>query len=706
MVDRRRGSWHTRPVVPVASNGLAAIFAASSPTAAPAPAGLNRSGYRPDIDGLRAVAVLPVVLFHFGFASFGGGFVGVDIFFVISGYLITGILAAELAAGTYSIRGFYERRIRRIIPALAFVVAVTAAVAALLLTPREMGRFSSEVWWSSLFSSNVLFFRKDGYFDGASTMRLLLHTWSLSVEEQYYIVVPVLLWAGWRWFRRHLVALLLVLGLASLALAVYSVAFHPSAAFYLLPSRAWELLCGSLLALAPSRAKVPSRLREAVAWAGLAAIAVAIFAYDGATPFPGAAALLPCLGATALLWAGEQGASTTIGRLLCLPPMLAVGRISYSLYLWHWPVLVLAKYYLLREPDLAESVALIALAVAMSAFSYRFVEQPFRRRVLLGGRRALFAGGGVVLVAMFAFGLAGKSGFPGRFDHTARQLAAYAESRDPRHDACMDLSADKIRRGELCSYGQPRDGAPDFMVWGDSHAGALMPAFSAVAQRRGLWGLHSAFPSCPPLLGVSVVRSDSREAMACAQINEAALEQIAARHIRTVVLAARWPLYAEGWARIGADARNKPLTLTDAEAPTPDAAGRKAVFQRGLDRLLTRLRQMGVRVLVVEPVPETLVDVPNALATSRLLGRDTTTLGPEVEQVAARQAWVRERFAQEQQAGRLSVIPTHASLCGADRCQIQRDGVPLYHDVDHLSVPGALVLDPALDAALTAALRP
>lgn len=693
MLTNGGAPWHTASQIsfrgrssPISANGLQANG--------------HRPSYRPDIDGLRTIAVLPVVLFHFGIPPFSGGFVGVDIFFVISGYLITGILAAELAAGTFSIAGFYERRIKRIIPALMVMIAVTALIALFILTPAALGRFASEVWWSSFFSTNMLFFRKDGYFDGTSNMRLLLHTWSLSVEEQYYILIPLLLLAGWRRFRSRLVAVLLGLALVSFAVAAACVALAPSAAFYLLSSRAWELLCGSLLAVASPRVRLPQWGREAVAAAGAGAIAIAILAYDSATPFPGAAALLPCLGATVLLWAGERGHTTVVGRFLQWSPMVAIGRLSYSLYLWHWPVLVLAKYYLLRELTTGESVMLIGVSLLAAIVSFVAVEQPFRRKGAVQRRRALFVATACILIAMNVFGSKGKAGFPGRLDAEAVRLAAFSGSRDPEHDRCMTLSAAQIRNGEACEYGRRHAGSPEFAVWGDSHSGALMPAFRALAEERGWWGLQLGFPGCPPLMGVTVIRADAVEGRHCAAVNDAIIEQISKLGIRTVILVARWQIYADSWQRVGSDARNKSIYITDAEAPVPAAEVRRAVFQRGWERTLTRLQQLGVRVLALEPIPETSIDIPAALALNRMRGGESRALEPERERVAVRQAWVQERLAEAERAGRLSVVRTHDVLCDANRCAVERGGVPIYRDVDHLSVPGALLLKPSLEKAL------
>jgi len=285
--------------------------------------------YRPEIDGLRAVAVMPVILFHAGVTQMSGGYVGVDVFFVISGFLITGILARELQAGQFSLLGFYERRARRILPALFLVLLVTAIVGALVMLPYELATLGRGIVAVLLFVSNVLFWRESGYFAAASELNPLLHTWSLAVEEQYYILFPLVLWACWRWFPRGVVPLLGLITVGSLALAEVLSVRMPSANFYLLPTRAWELLAGSLAALYLLRRPAPQGwLAEALGLAGLAAIAFAVLTYDAATPFPSLWALAPVLGTVAIIVAASP--ATLVGKLLGTAPFVGIGLISYS----------------------------------------------------------------------------------------------------------------------------------------------------------------------------------------------------------------------------------------------------------------------------------------------------------------------------------------------------------------------------------------
>lgn len=334
--------------------------------------------YRREIDGLRAVAVLPVILFHAGFSWFSGGFVGVDVFFVISGYLITSILLAEHEAGRFSIVGFYERRARRILPALVLVMACCVPLAWALMLPYQLKDFAQSLVAVATFSSNVLFWRQSGYFDTEAASKPLLHTWSLAVEEQYYLLFPLALALCWRLGRRALVGLLALVTLACLMLAEWGWWNHPQANFFLTPTRAWELMIGSLIAFVPAVwLQGRSLWREALALAGLAAVLVTIVLFDDHTPHPSRYTLIPVLGTAAVILFAQSG--TWAARLLSWPLWVGVGLISYSAYLWHQPLFAFARLKGWGEEGgwVLGGVSLLALALAYA--SWRWVEKPFRR---------------------------------------------------------------------------------------------------------------------------------------------------------------------------------------------------------------------------------------------------------------------------------------------------------------------------------------
>ncbi len=323
--------------------------------------------YRADVDGLRTIAVVPVVLFHAGMPFFSGGFVGVDVFFVISGYLITNLILNDLDRGGFSIANFYQRRIRRIFPALAVVFAFCLAAGFALLTPEDYAGLGRSIVASSAFASNIYFWRSTNYFAPDSDAEPLLHTWSLSVEEQYYVFYPLLLLvlARLRWPpARWLIGIVVV----SLIAATLLVFYKPSATFYLLPTRAWELMIGGVVAIADNDLQRGRLTRTLAGLAGLAAILLPVLLYTSRTPFPGLAALPPTIGAALIIWSG--GAPLTpVARLLSSRPFVLVGQASYSLYLWHFPLLAFAAYAAGGELGLGLALALCLLALIAAFLS-------------------------------------------------------------------------------------------------------------------------------------------------------------------------------------------------------------------------------------------------------------------------------------------------------------------------------------------------
>ena len=373
--------------------------------------------YRREIDGLRAVAVLPVVLFHGGIEFISGGFAGVDVFFVISGYLITALIVQDLEKGRFSILEFYERRTRRILPALFVMLAVSSVLAALWMAPSQMAYYSKALASVALFASNIFFWRNSGYFDTGSESNPLLHTWSLAVEEQFYILFPLFMLAAWRFGRSRVFWMLVLAALVSLLLTEPGWRFKAWANFYLLPTRAWELLAGSLCALWLTAR--PQRENDLLAAAGLGAILTSFFLFDRNTPFPSFRTVLP-VGGTALLIL-FAGPATLTGRLLALKPIVGIGLISYSVYLWHQPLLAFLRVRSLDapSPELLLFAALLSLPIGY--LSWRFVEQPWRKgqgarfRSLSTAKTLSCALAGlVVVVSVGAWGTV-SDGFRGRF---------------------------------------------------------------------------------------------------------------------------------------------------------------------------------------------------------------------------------------------------------------------------------------------------
>lgn len=390
--------------------------------------------YRKEIDGLRAIAVVSVILFHAGFEVFAGGFVGVDIFFVISGFLISLILINELQGGTFSIVSFYERRARRIMPALLVVMLVCLPLAWFLFSPPDMKNFAENVVAVVVFASNILFWRSAGYFDSDAELKPLLHTWSLSVEEQFYIFFPLVLWLCWRFARRWLPLVLGVILVVSLLAAQKLAPIAASANFFLLPTRAWELLIGSLCALYVARDSYTppgGKLADLASAVGVAAMLCSIFAFDKNTPFPSFYALVPTVGAAlVILFATQQ---TFVGRHI-LGNRLAVwiGLVSYSAYLWHQPLFAFARYGSANGLAAWELCALTVVSFALGYVSWKYVETPFRVKSKVS-RQQVFSLVGVASSLFLALGLAGhfSSGFVDRLDPKAAAYLAHFDLRYP-----------------------------------------------------------------------------------------------------------------------------------------------------------------------------------------------------------------------------------------------------------------------------------
>ncbi|HEY2419637.1 MAG TPA: acyltransferase family protein [Steroidobacteraceae bacterium] len=650
--------------------------------------------YRADIDGLRAVAVLPVVFWHYGVWPFTGGFVGVDVFFVISGFLITSLIHAEMKAGTFSIAYFYERRIRRIFPALFAVLIATVVLGALLLFPSDLKRYAQSLQATVLFGSNFLFRNLAGYWDVVSERKPLLHTWSLAVEEQFYVLFPLTLYLLTKAGRRVEIGAIAAILVASLAANIWAVRATPVSDFFLLPYRAWELMLGSLLAIVRLPAPGNRLLREAAMLAGLALIAIAVFAYSADTPFPGEAAIVPCLGAALLIYAG--GGDSLVASVLRWRPMIAVGLISYSLYLWHWPLLVFAKYALFRELTPLETVVLIALAFLCAGLSWRFVEQPFRGRHERFSRRQIFLLGGAATAIALLLGalLQMHNGWPQRFSPEVRAIFSAAHrNKPPKELGCIDKPKKLDPDAITCTFGTPGV-KPGIALWGDSHATVVLPVVAQAAIRIHRAGLFARHHGCAPLLGV-----ESSRAHGCRAFNDRIVRQIIRDPgIHLVILLAHWAKSAEGVAYGHDDAGN--LFLTDAQSPVRSLANDPVVFARGLDRTVAALTRAGQKVVIVASIPEIGWPVPETLARMKL-AHNNSELGPSLAEYQARQKTVFTALAQMQKKYGVTILYPHTILCRGGRCRAQQNSVPIYVDAHHLSYRGAQLLAPLLDPLLS-----
>lgn len=664
--------------------------------------------YRPDIDGIRALAVILVIVYHAFPSRLPGGFIGVDVFFVISGFLITHIILDEANAGRFTFTDFYVRRCRRILPALAVVLIGTWLIGCATLIGIEFKSLGRHIVAGSTFSSNVLLWSETGYFDGPAAFKPLLHLWSLGVEEQYYLIWPLLLLLLLKRARLAPIVIGATL-ILSFALCVATSGVHPSAAFYLLPARFWELLAGAGLAFAD--AAKPSLPRFAGAWsaAGLAAIVGAAVLIDPTQPYPGWTTLAPVLGAALLVFAGPKN---PINRLFALRPAVTVGLISYPLYLWHWPLLSIfsvVKTQIHPSPSAEKLVklALVAASFVLAFLTYRFVERPVQARVrrysvdMKTKRRAIAAMvGGLAAVGLLGGATVAFDGFV--FRHRVLDPLRYEQHNQ---DVSLEFFDDDLARFPRCqgAYTQlPRSSwcyqatadAPDIALIGDSHARALFPGFAESVEQQHIGHVLLA-ARCAPLLNVNV--SDERE---CLETNRTMMRLLANDpSIHTVVLSSRGPLYITGTgygpAEVGIG-----KVLEDppgAASHHPTMASR---FEAGYADTIRALSAAGKRVVFVVDVPE-LGFMPGECLYSRpYQGRNARLRIPcavsaadvRVRQSAYRDV-VRDLAAAQSD---LRVFDTASLLCDGARCYAESDGRFLYTDANHLGVEGSRLVGGAL----------
>jgi peptidoglycan/LPS O-acetylase OafA/YrhL len=648
------------------------------------PSGYLPLVYRPEIDGLRAIAVLAVVFFHAGLAC-PGGFVGVDVFFVISGYLITALLLREFEEGRFSMVDFWERRVRRIFPAGAAMVLVTLLAGVFLLSPTDFEKLGWSALSQSVMGANLFFWRQPSGYFADNGMQPLLHTWSLAVEEQFYLIFPLLLLFFHRKVAVRTVLLRRLLWICigtSLVMAVTLLPKYNRAVFYLLPTRAWELLGGSLLAAFPAAWLISQRwLKETLSWVGMAGILLPICMYSKSTMFPGLAAVPPCLGAGAIIWANLRTddaplrVPTFIGRLFTLRPVVFIGLISYSLYLWHWPVLSYMNYswQKIEGSSIAVRLLMVFVGLCLAVASWRWIEVPFRKKRLAGNRSSIFCLGATVttLLLILSGSVVMFVGFPSRVSERFRlNDLAQADTGFREEVTIADVVAGRIPR-----FGSNSQGTPATMLlWGDSHAMHAIAALDSIYRSRGSTFEVVTYSATAPL--IDYISHDAYG------LNEkgpewanATVEHIQSTGIKEIILAARWEGYEiDGTQRL----------------------------ETALRKTILRLNSMGCRVWILQDVPTFGISVPLALKgeSPGWVWRYSQEFRPTEHEHRQRNS-VLYRLAGEGLAA-VFVDPSPALLDPeTGRYRADADGISLFHDSHHLTTRGSrLVLLPVLRDSL------
>ena len=600
--------------------------------------------YRAEIDGLRALAVVPVILFHAGFELFSGGFVGVDVFFVISGYLITTILIEDIENKRFSIVNFYERRARRILPALFFVMLVCIPFAWMWMLPSQMKDFSQSLVAVSLFASNILFWRESGYFAAAAEEKPLLHTWSLAVEEQYYVLFPIFLILAWRFGKNRVFWMIVVMAAISLLLSEWGWRNKATANFYLAPTRAWELFAGSIAAFIVQKQGVQKN--NLLATLGLAAIIFSIFFYDKTTPFPSVYALVPVLGVVLLVLYADK--ETLAAKLLSTKGFVGIGLISYSAYLWHQPLFAFTRISSLEHPSLLLMSTLSILSIILAYLSWCYIEKPFRRNDLIK-RPYVFLVSVVVGIFFISFGYNGhnSNGFKDRLSPQQSEFLAYFDNELPEWSynmklgliekywlACDYYDLDAYRASNPTKV--PRDIAPEcaeksevkelFFIWGDSHAQQFSYGVrTLLGDRFSVRQIASS--GCAPSLV-----SESSDVDYCQKSNFEAFKFVY---------------------------ENKPKVVLLAQARNHDIQNYDSLIHELLGAGVSKILLMGPSPQWIRDLPELLVKDVENIPVRLSLYRDEKTL--EINEA------LKEQFSQTEGVNFIDVIDY---LCDKDGCLV------------------------------------
>ena len=630
--------------------------------------------YRAEIDGLRALAVVPVILFHAGFELFSGGFVGVDVFFVISGYLITTILIEDIENKRFSIVNFYERRARRILPALFFVMLVCIPFAWMWMLPSQMKDFSQSLVAVSLFASNILFWRESGYFAAAAEEKPLLHTWSLAVEEQYYVLFPIFLILAWRFGKNRVFWMIVVMAAISLMLSEWGSRNKAMANFYLAPTRAWELFAGSIAAFIVQKQGVQKN--NLLATLGLAAIIFSIFFYDEVTRFPSVYTLVPVIGVVLLVLYADK--ATLAAKLLSTKGFVGIGLISYSAYLWHQPLFTFAR---LRLSSLVAEELMIALSITsflVAYLSWKYVEAPFRSKNL--SKRFIFIFSSVGLILFIILG--------GMFLAAVKGPSGDVGLREGERDWKECLNSGGTERSDFvenpCVYSSINlrtSWQDNVLLLGDSHAQVLHYDLASSSESQVNYVLYAG-GSCPPFVGDVL-------STACSNFHRASIDH-ALRNlsIKAVVLSARWSVYVRSQAYTSSNA------YIESHNPFGNQEESLAKALQQVEQLIQIFLDENIPVIFVSDYPTNGVNIRNAHLKSK---KFDIALGTEVELTKEDyNDWtqpvfgVLKKFMSNDQ---FSVVNSYETVCGdTELCRLATKTQYLLVDTNHASLFGRIMM--------------
>ena len=634
--------------------------------------------YRAEIDGLRAIAVIPVILFHAGFELFSGGFVGVDIFFVISGYLITTILIDDLKKNSFSLINFYERRARRILPALYFMVILSIIFGWFVLTPYFYRDLFQTVTSISLFLSNFLLYIKSGYFAPIAELKPFMHTWSLAIEEQYYLFFPILLMIFWRFGWQKMIWMFIIIFIASFLFCLWALNHHPKANFLLLPSRVWELLAGSLLAFFIQRRGL--RSNNFLAILGLLAILISVFTFDSSIPFPSYYTLIPVIGTMIIILFANN--NTFVAKILSIKFIVSLGLISYSLYLWHQPIFSFLKHLLFNEPTNVQNFIAILLVFCVSFFSWSYVERPFRDRKKFS-KKTIITLSILILSTTAILGLIGHKnfGFTNRLSVETQSISEGAFDKNPKQFTCNYLN-NPNNIDSSCLLGNKKYTKTNIILIGDSHGDHLVENFDKVLKSMNLPAYNFTFKNCSPV-NFKNGTSEFKDSKCFLKINKFLRNN---KNINKVIMSFRWVNLLPG-TPYGNNITHKNKVLD-----------KKILINRAeiIAKKIEEIIGPGTELMLIYPVPEPGEDVPNYTVKRRILGENNFALTNSYKLFVERNKYAYLALDLISQAKRIVRVYPSSVLCDETSngsCKTIFNGKSLYYDDDHLSNFGASLLN-------------
>ena len=675
--------------------------------------------YRPEIDGLRALAVVPVIFYHAGIKSFSGGYVGVDVFFVISGYLITSIIMKSLERNQFSIVDFYERRARRILPALFLVILACVPFSWVLMLPSDFINFYESILATMFFSSNIYFSRTIDYFTANAEQIPLLHTWSLAVEEQYYVFFPPFLMALWKIRRNIIVPTLVFTFLASLGLCIWLTPIYPEYSFYLLPTRGWEILLGALCALYLRQADNREPTSNVLSMIGLVGVLLSIVLYDHQTINSGFSLLLPNLGTALLILTARKG--TLVYRFLTLKPFVQIGLISYSAYLWHQPLLAFARLDAFGEPSIALKLALCVISIVVAYFSWKYIEAPFREKTngtYVLNRKTIFVSSGVGIALMSLMGAAGawSSGFPDRINPEVRYFSEISKDLSPLKEECAYSTSRQLDTSNLNAdcFRLLEDDTPSVLITGDSHALTIGYQLQNVLEERGVSSLSTSYASCIGLKGFYRIFKGQNHK--CNEFNETIVDYAKSNGVSTIVISSYWLSYVYGFNEKTDFLKqsNRYIEKSMIEqlgVETPFEALRSV---ERTDRILKAIQSeilalsAHFNVVIVNQVPENTFNPPiraiqmyPSITDHSIKQRETMSLSRSYQAHMARTAAFTEMLNQLPKDNIRIVSPSEVLCPDKQDCPLIMDNELLYYDHNHLaSSTGSKLIAPLIADAI------